>query len=160
MEKVLNGSYFMSDNQVLTEDGYVKFEDLNQDMKVLNSDNEFCSILEIQKVKLKEMYELTTMDNKTFEATKNQFFMVSQKKKGIFTIPQRKMLCKLNKNDYLVSHYEQDGSGHIYYQYSPVKSVKSIEKEKPSYNLIVEGNHTYVVNDKIVCDNSMMINSK
>lgn len=160
MEKVLNNSYFTIGSKVMTDKGYVNIENLTLDMQILNSDNEFCNILEIQESEEMDVMQLTTIDDKIFEATKNQFFMVSQKKKGIYTIPQRKMISKLNKDDYLVSHYEQDGSGHIYYQYSAIKNIKKLEEKKKTYNLIVEGNHTYIINDKIVCDNSIMVNKK
>lgn len=157
MEKVLNNSFFVSNTPILTEKGYINIKDLNLEMKVLNSDNEYCNILEIQKNEKSEIMEIQTMDGEVFEATPNQFFLVSQKKKGIYTVPQRKMLKSLNKEDYLISHYEKDGSGHIYYQYTSVKSKRMLETKKESFNLIVEGNHTYIANDKLVCDNSMMV---
>lgn len=160
MEKILNNSYFMIGSKVLTNKGYKDIAEITPNMKVLNGENEYHPVLEVQESHEDDVFELETMDNKTFEVTKNQFFWASQKKKGIFTIPQRKMACKLNRNDYLVTHYEQDGSGHIYFQYSNVKNTKPTNKKKKTYNLIVGGNHTYIVNNAIVCDNSIKVNSK
>ena len=157
MNKILNNSYFMMGTKVLTENGNVPIENITVDSKVLDCNNEYQNVIEIQKSNANELLEITMLSGKKIIATKNQFFMVSQKKKGIFTIPQRKMLCKLNKDDYLVNHYEYDGSGHIYYQYDEIKSIKTIENSKDVFNLIVENSHTFVVDNNIVYDNSMMI---
>lgn len=157
MEKVLNNSYFMAGTRVLTEKGIVNIEHLKPGLRVLNSDNEYEEILEVQQGEEKDEFELLTMDGTCFHVTDNQFFYVSQKKKGIFVVPQRKMACKLNKDDYLVSHYEIDGSGHIYYQYDAFKSFKKTDRVKKTFNIIVEGDHTFVANNKIVYDNSLMV---
>ena len=157
MEKVLNNSFFMSGTRVLTENGVVNIDHLKEGTLVLNSDNEYVEVLEVQQGDDMEEFELTTMDGICFHITNNQFFYVSQKKKGIFSVPQRKMACKLTKDDYLVSHYEIDGTGHIYYQYDEFKSFKKTGKMRKTYNIIVDGNHTFVANEKIVYDNSIMI---
>lgn len=158
--RVLNDSYFMAGTRVLTEKGIVNIEHLKPGLRILNGDNEYENIVEVQQGEESDEYELISMDGTCFHVTYNQFFYVTQKKKGIFAIPQRKMACKINKDDYLVSHYENDGSGHIYYQYSPFKSFKKTERVKKTFNIIVEGNHTFIANNKIVYDNSQMIKAK
>lgn len=159
MEKVLNNSYFVGETNVLTSNGYCSIENVTTECEVLDGNNEFQYVKEVQKSTTNEILELTTIDGTIFRATKNQFFMVTQKKKGIFTVPQRKMLCKLKKDDFLVSHYEYDGSGHIYYQYEAIKSIKTIQETKEVFNIILENNHSFVVDGKIVYDNSMLVNA-
>lgn len=157
MEKVLNNSFFMAGTRILTEKGIVNIEHLKAGTLVLNSDNEYVEVLEVQQGEEKDEFELLTMEGTCFHITNNQFFYVSQKKKGIFGVPQRKMACKLNKDDYLVSHYEIDGSGHIYYQYDAFKSFKKTDRVKKTFNIIVDGDHTFIANNKIVYDNSIMV---
>lgn len=156
MERVLNNSYFAAETKVLTENGETNIENIVVGDMVLTHENSYKQVLEVQNNK-NDVYMLETMDGTKFVATENQFFLVSQKKKGIYTIPQKKMLSKLNKNDYLLSHFETDGSGHIYHQFTGVKSIKPLDKKVSTYNLIVEDSHTFIAENKIVFDNSVLV---
>ena len=156
MERVLNNSYFAAETKVLTENGEININNIVVGDMVLTHENTYKQVLEIQNSK-NDVYMLETMDGTKFAATGNQFFLVSQKKKGIYTIPQKKMLNKLNKDDYLLSHFETDGSGHIYHQFTGVKTIKLLNEKVPTYNLIVEDSHTFIAEDKIVFDNSVLV---
>lgn len=141
---------FVAGTKVLTKDGYKNIENIKVGEEVLTHKNRYRKVLKIGNTQNKEIWHLVAEDTSEFFATSNHpFLCVHLTKDGVSEI-EEKALIDLTDKDLLISNYKLDGFGNIEYIYYNIILKEKTNRIETVYNIEVEEDHTYVVEDKFV----------
>lgn len=146
-------SCFIAGTKVYTSEGYKNIEDLKIGDLVLTHKNRYRKILEIRSNPNQQIWEIRTLCEKSFYTTENHLFSTVQVEDTHYTDSKFKTVDSLNYDDYLVGleHIAKYGEmGCSYYIYDKVTSIVKTDVFETVYNLKVEEDNTYVVNDRVV----------
>ena len=144
---------FVAGTKVYTSDGYKNIEDLKVGDFVLTHKNRYRKISKVGNTLNQQIWELRTLCDKSFYVTGNHPFLVAQVEESHYTDSSFKPVNSLNNEDYLVGfeHIAKYGEfNYSHYIYDKITSIIKTSIFETVYNIEVEEDHTYVVNDIIV----------
>lgn len=136
---------FVAGTKVLTKTGYKNIEDIEVGEEVLTHKNRYRKVLRIGNTKNQEIWELISLDNSKFLATSNHPFLVSHIEETHYSDYKVKELKDITYDDFLIG-FNLDGVRN----YSRVISKSNLKYKDIVYNIEVEEDHTYIVQDKCV----------
>ncbi len=144
---------FIKGTKVATSNGYKNIETLKVGDLVLNKKNQYSKIQEIEVIPNQQILEIRTLCEKSFYVAENSSFIASQIEETHYTDGKLKTVDSLNYDDLLVGfvHIAKYGEmGCPHYIYDKVTSIVKTDIFETVYNLKIEEENTYAVNDRIV----------
>ena len=146
---------FVKGSQVYTKSGYKNIEDIVVGEEVLTHTNRWKKVLNVGSNLNKEIWEVHTLNGFKFETTANHPFYTVQMEEAHYTDCVFKRVDEITNKDYLVNLIDMNGLGIKNYNYDKVTCIVKTDRKETVYNIEVEEDHTYIVNDKIVhnCQN-------
>lgn len=146
---------FVKGSKVYTRSGYKSIENIVVGEEVLTHTNTWKKVLNVGSTLNKEIWEVHTLNGFKFETTSNHPFYTVQMEEAHYTDCIFKTVEQITNKDYLVNLIDMDGSGVKNYNFDKVTCVVKTDRKETVYNIEVEDDHTYIVNDKIVhnCQN-------
>lgn len=163
IDMLIGGSpCFRAGSKVLTRDGYKNIEDIVVGEEVLTHLNRWRKVVNVGHTDNKQLWKIKTRNGFKFYATANHPFWATKVSNGDFVEHSFKAVDTLTKNDYLISLKDMDGSEKTDYDYDIIVYIEKTDRITTVYNLEVEEDHTYIVNDKIVhnCQNISLSGDK
>lgn len=163
IDMLIGGSpCFKAGTKVLTKDGYKNIEDIIVGEEVLTHLNRWRKVVRIGSTDNKQLWKIKTRNGFKFYATANHPFWTTRANNNDFTEHCFKSVDSLTKKDYLISLKDMDGSEITDYNYDIIVYIEKTDRITTVYNLEVEEDHTYIVNDKIVhnCQNISLSGDK
>ena len=138
---------FIAGTKVLTNNGYKNIEHIQIGDMVLTHKNRYKPVVAIGNTSNQEIFELQTEDNSKFLTTANHPFLVKANNEEGFILKEYK---DLNVMDFLIEHSNNSGNGEISYIYKKIKSKAKIGLKTKVYNIEVQDDNTYIVENKFV----------
>ncbi len=151
MNKMLSSSpCFKAGTKVLTKVGYKEIEKVSLEDEVLTHENKWSKVKNIAQSENMGLWKIKTRNGFKFYVTPNHIFWTVMAEGNDFTKHEFKAVENLTTEDYLISLIKPDGSGKATYDYDRVVNIEKTDRVVTVYGIEVEGEPTYIVNDKIV----------
>ena len=151
MNKVLSCSpCFKAGSKVLTQVGYKEIEKVSLEDEVLTHENKWSKVKNIAQSENMGLWKIKTRNGFKFYVTPNHIFWTVMAEGNDFTKHEFKTVENLTTEDYLISLIKPDGRGKATYDYDRVVNIEKTDRVVTVYGIEVEGEPTYIVNDKIV----------